>query len=332
MTRAYHGSQQTLDRLSVKQLAEARAPLQGYGWGLYFFDDRDTASVLCRKGAFHADIFLDGKLVPEESPISRSARMLIFKTGRLSIEALAKDLDEKGRGISSDPKVARSNSFQWLNRKAAEEVRAAHAVTASDQPGALYDVTLPDESELFDWDKPLAEQPEAIKARLGLTDEARAFFDWYSASLEEAGLGDEFRWGNLLRDQRRAQVDRYERETGLTAPRSITILQPEKVSGKDFYLTLALNEDASTGCEDAYEDASNYLKSLGIPGLRYLDESSPFREAEATGIGYVIWDDSVIQIERIERPEVALQEGLPSMPDDGATEPNSPSRPVSGPE
>ena len=62
-------------------------------------------------------------------------------------------------------------------------------------------------------------------------------------------------------------------------------LKPEQLSGKQIY-------DRFSRHLGGNKNASNAFKALGIPGLRYLDE-------ESGKYNFVIWDTSIIQIERI---------------------------------
>ncbi len=136
------------------------------------------------------------------------------------------------------------------------------------QNGALYNVELkwPDaareaadplsEQHLLDWDASLSEQPEYVQQAFEKADAKRGLLRNYSRILDP-----EDKW----------------------------------TRGGDAYsdLAFALNDSVtkrgSTATDNSHKVVSNYLRELGIPGIKYLDASS-----RGTGTGtrnYVMFDD-----------------------------------------
>ena len=131
--------------------------------------------------------------------------------------------------------------------------------------GYRYKADLPDQmiDRMLDWDKPLSEQPEAVKKLFPSLDEAKAI----DAELEHLGkiaLADE---DNLLKQK--AWDALYESPRYKLAEFVInegkTEFKEKLATGKDLYKAISGRND---------KIASERLRSLGIPGIRYLDAGS----------------------------------------------------------
>ena len=124
--------------------------------------------------------------------------------------------------------------------------------------GSLYQLDIPDDvmPKLLDWDKPLSEQSSLVRDALKRWAESAAG-RWETGRMGERRFVEPGRKVNLaLR--------------GATA-----------MTGEAFY-----------GMVGDQKSASEALKALGIPGLRYLDGSSR-NKGEGT-YNYVIWDQNVL--------------------------------------
>jgi hypothetical protein len=132
--------------------------------------------------------------------------------------------------------------------------------------GHLYTVDLPDEhiAKMLDWDKPLSEQPEAVRKAL--------------EQIGEEKLGMLVNYGVPLKDN--------------------SIIW--RKSGAELYSGIANkagkfdpnNAVATFGEEKKF--ASEYLRSLGIPGIKYLDGGS--RAAGNGTRNFVIFDGDTAKI------------------------------------
>ncbi len=107
--------------------------------------------------------------------------------------------------------------------------------------GTLYKLDIPDAdvAKYLDWDKPLSEQPKSVRDFA-----AHAF-------AREAGGNPSHKNYAAMVDTIRRQMD----DTGLT--------------GKDFYRALA-------SAHGSAQAASEALRKIGIPGLKYFDQDSRF--------------------------------------------------------
>ena len=136
--------------------------------------------------------------------------------------------------------------------------------------GNLYHVEVPEDSSLLDWDKPLSEQPEAVKKAL----------DNVKAELESKGVLD-------------AYLDHANADW-------------EDLTGKELYRLLkkasmddAISENGpgvgsamQRGKDD--EAVSKYLHNEGLNGIKYLDGSS--RSKGEGNYNYVVFDDNAVKI------------------------------------
>lgn len=190
------------------------------------------------------------------------------------------------KGLSFDRFEEIANAKAWS--PAAEEFRqslrdtmaAAHrAYSEFKKEGNLYRVEVPEDSDLLDWDKPLSEQPEkvldALKPLLSVTRE-----DVRNAA-DDVGP---FAWAGA---------------TALAA-----IERGDIRSGGELYEYLGSGGSLA-------RQASEYLASIGIPGLRYLDGTS--RSKGEGSYNYVIWDESAIgepqaQFSQAKTPQQAAAE------------------------
>ncbi len=132
--------------------------------------------------------------------------------------------------------------------------------------GQLYEVDIPDENYLL-WDRPLQEQPDSVLKALGdrYVKAAEALREW------EAGGGTE---NNATWKERSSKLQATLKELSITPG----------MTGKEIYRQVSSSP----------KNASQYLNSIGINGIQYLDGSS--RSAGEGSYNYVIFDDNAIQI------------------------------------
>lgn len=170
----------------------------------------------------------------------------------------------------------------WSYQDKQAEVEAAKRIdTKRVERGQLYEVTIPEANTMLDWDRPLSEQPEQVKKALveNLPNVMEKFYA-------------EKNWpGHTPRELAEAQV----KGTGQF--------------GYNIYkdLTNALGSDRA---------ASEYLKSIGIPGLRYLDGTS--RSKGEGHHNYVVFDDAQIAIDKtyyqVRRVDEIIYDATPAPP------------------
>ena len=181
---AYHGTPHKVDKFTTAKIGTGEG-VQAFGWGLYFAAAKKVAegyrSALTNR---KKDVFLDGKLVDKKSLTNEEFKAVnmieLFGSAEAAIEA-----------------AANPDDAQFIKENAGR-------IQIKDQ-GNLYTVELlPDEADFLDWDKPLSEQSEKVKAALagimafdpapnGATPDGQAINAYFgggkSASVKLASLG-----------------------------------------------------------------------------------------------------------------------------------------------
>jgi hypothetical protein len=240
---AYHGTPHKVDKFTTAKIGTGEGA-QAYGWGLYFAENQNVASgykdKLARVTGFIS--LKNGDLIGEwNQPLYDQ------------ILDLRNDLYSAGDGAEFDSKY--ETQFE----------------------GNLYTVELlPDETDFLDWDKPLSEQSEKVKAALRkLLNVPEVTVDQRNDPLN----------GNPW----------VARSSG-----SNVAIHPDKETAIRLGNDEALNLYARSGSE-AYrainpdnEAASDALAKAGIPGIKYLDAGS--RGAGDGTRNFVIFDENLVRI------------------------------------
>jgi hypothetical protein len=250
--RAHHGTPHKINKAFSLDKIGAGEGAQVYGWGLYFADNEKVAQT------YRNMAFGDAK----DARDMAAAALRDYK-----------DPTQAVRGL-------RNGDFG--NASLAPEIReqAASLIDSGDRPtlGNLYTVDIDVEPEdLLDWDKPLSEQSEKVRAAIK----------------------------DFLENAVNRETD-YHRASAMTREFSAASFM-DKV-GRDIYET-AKDVVARSDNKGVPARASEALAAAGIPGIRYLDQGSrtaaPARkllgnwldeESPKPTYNYVIFDDSKIKI------------------------------------
>lgn len=168
---AWHGTPYSFDKFSLEAIGTGEGA-QAYGWGLYFAGRRSVAEwyrdtlTKRQKDAFGAYALSD---VGEQ--VVKKARDMADKDNN---GILAGALEEIAIGDFSIDKI-RSNLAGALEEQRLDEgIDPAPSLERFDsvvdeiskEEGNLYQVDIPEDSELLDYDKPIAGQSDAIKQKL----------------------------------------------------------------------------------------------------------------------------------------------------------------------
>lgn len=230
--RAYHGTPHAVDKFSTDKVGSGEGA-QAFGWGLYFADKKEIADhyrkVLSGDGfgivridgfAQHGDPEFGDMMVLEVD--DRPAKTLKGKDGY----AFMRDVLDGFNGPKAE--LAR----EWL--ATAEKEGRSIEVPGRDQAGNLYEVEIPEDSEMLLWDKPLSAQPAKVRALL----ESDSMAELVDGLKREGSLGD------------------------------YSASEIQRLSGEDFYDMLR----QANG--DDQKAASDALAAAGIKGIKYLDGGS----------------------------------------------------------
>jgi mRNA-degrading endonuclease HigB of HigAB toxin-antitoxin module len=242
---------------------------QAYGYGLYFAGKKDIAEWY-RKN-------LSG-IKPEYKPSGYDVTAWWNQAEKLypndkprqeAWHALAQKSDW------SDPAAV----AQWGKESAySEESRAVVDSVVSDiyNKGQLYEVDIPEDTEMLLWDKPLSEQPASVNKAVQKVERDRLV--------------------SIMKQRINARAERVKNGENTDAvDRQIEVLREEidafnlplGGTGERYYKSLS----QKLGGDKA---ASEYLASLGIKGIKYLDGTS--RTSGEGSYNYVVFSGDDVSI------------------------------------
>lgn len=261
---AYHGSPHDFDKFSLDKIGTGEGA-QAYGYGLYFAENEGVARSY-RNALSDVTTQINGIDVDGFGKTGAPNQALRYVAKHKG------DIDSALRHLRSYPRDKyRREAAKWLadNRKA----------VSAKVNGRMYEVNIkanPD--DFLDWDKPLSQQSEAVRTKLGVpTPEKIA---------EAERLAKE-----IDRMNRRIDGDGF----GGPHPDEAMRIKDDLVRQ---YLEIDPTESAwwKFDAKDsvARPEAAAKMREAGIPGIRYLDGNS-----RGTGEGsrnYVVFDDSLIEI------------------------------------
>jgi len=219
----YHGTPHRFEPTPANPLGEFEASkigsgegAQAYGHGVYLAESPGVA------GLYQANLSKRGHLPPNPKQFTN------LDSGQTFAQ-----INGEYRGPG--------NKLMTKKEYGEEFKKAQKAWDKTEYAGSLYTADLPDEmiDRMLDWDKPLSEQPKAV--REALMKDARL------KSLFERGKIDDF-YGNAGELYR-------------------AIMSQERGNAP-----MNLAEEAAENWAQA--PASQRLRSLGIPGVKYLDQGS----------------------------------------------------------
>jgi len=256
---AWHGSPHDHDGFRMDKVGTGEGA-QIYGHGLYFAGSKEVAEWYRKKLGKNLVAYLNGKKIADQAGyLATHIRNIMsafdFKQGKE--DAIA---DLKFRLAVEEKSVGSG----WLKdattqdiKKAIATIEEANEGDIDARKGTLYQVELaPEQEDYLDWDKPLSEQSEVVKEAIQ----------------------------NAFNDIVNNESD-YHKASKLS--RELTVENFKEKDGNDIYRTISREH----GSDKA---ASEYLHSLGIRGIRYLDGSS--RGKGEGDSNFVIFDESDVSI------------------------------------
>src|SRR5271166_6052795 len=262
--RAFHGSPYDFERFDLSKIGTGEGA-QAYGHGLYFGGNENTA--LTYKNAPRVtdmDWPIKGDNPDWRVPSWVGRTVQSYPSG---IDDMIKDFSN--RVIES--KIENPQNVSGLQNI----VDALNAVKAGkaelQKPGKMYEVNINADPEHFlDWDKPLSEQHPKVQqifsaARTANIEKNKELLDYLSSN----GIG--------------GPPDPAVRSQLMGTFRG---LSPDmgKMTGEEAYRSLA----------DSKIDATQALRDVGIPGIKYLDQGS--RGGQGGTSNYVVFNDKLIDI------------------------------------
>jgi len=302
---AYHGSPHRFDKFTLDHIGTGEGA-QAYGWGLYFAGNKDVAEWYrerLQEESFwlkneNGDLYqhtnngwafkentdgaswfnLDGD---EESSLN------ILKDHEFNYRKALQDINNAIKNPNTHSPESyelgvlmdKEENLKSIKKELKYLQESGFELTES---GQLYEVDIPNDDVLLDWDKPLSEQSEEIqsivKKAMGEVKPVKLKDGRYAVTIVTADGSGKTIWdiNEATPDDAMSAFDRYlQRERGYGIYFQI---------GKGFY----------TSGGNANREASILLNSLGIKGIKYLDGTS--RSKGEGSYNYVIFDDEAIQI------------------------------------
>lgn len=249
--KAYHGSPHDFDEFKMSQIGTGEGA-QAYGHGLYFAESEDVAKGY-RDELTPRDFDYEAKLSDKYNQLAQQNDTVGMEIYELAMQHESPS-DMRAR-LALDEQ---SPEFMAKANKHIDDIEKLPV-----NRGSMYQVEIdatPD--ELLDWDKPLSEQSEQVRAALNdKMPEAR-----------EALSAQEESWGSMAED-----------------------VSGQDWSGSDIYRALSKDKGGWGGLEASQAmDTSAVLKNSGIKGIKYKDGFS--RGAEGGTSNYVIFDERLITI------------------------------------
>lgn len=307
---AWHGSRVVdIDSFSLDFIGQGEGA-QAFGWGLYFAQKQDVADWYRRKLTMETNsptsraVKVGGQSIAEwtldrfgpgygTAMVEVADRLHTYlvqnKPYNGWVDALQVGFEKDMAGYMADAEANNDQAEvealtnegrkieQLFDSLRMKDIKVDHGPSA----GALYKVEVPENEDLLDLDGTLESQPPKVKKAL----------EKVRGQMEEQGVLDEYE---------EQMGDDFWQWTGHE-------LQQKALKRMGYDGVFPFEEDSQL--ETALENgelakaSSLYLRSLGIPGNRYLDRDS--RTIEATGgktSNFVIFDDGVVTITRKDVP------------------------------
>ena len=270
---AWHGSPHRFDKFSTEKIGTGEGA-QAYGFGLYFASAKEVGEYYKRAlGGIY--VSQNGVEIPKidiynsQDQTWKTAVKALFEYGNKEdaisgLEARSRQSEKKGYARDSS---AFLNAAEYLKENTSLEVG---------QKGSLYQVELaPEEDSYLLWDRPLSEQSEKVRKALAPWAEEHRASTIKGLEAREKNFPGTVKSGRI-EELKRMSTDEY--------------LSDLETTGEEFY-----KEDLFIpGKVENEKQASEYLHSLGVRGIKYLDGTS--RAKGEGAYNYVIFSDEDVSI------------------------------------
>ena len=195
--KAYHGTPHKVSKFSMDKIGTGEGA-QAYGWGLYFAGAKSVAEYYQKTLSDVKTIVVDGYEVERNGGDLTSAQEIPRYVEMVALNDVAniesafetkqKDAEDTFAKFWEKPSESDDAEYREAYDEAAKELKAeieaqttsgytrydlakAKAAEVEKRFGNFYTVDLlPDEEQFLDWDKPLSEQSDKVKAALATMD------------------------------------------------------------------------------------------------------------------------------------------------------------------
>lgn len=269
----YHGTPHRFPATEANPLGEFDASkigtgegAQAYGHGIYYAENPDVASGY--KSKLSASSYIKDSAPVDSGVIWHKAADAALEIGKLHPDNAGQISSQIMNWVDSGKKPETFLRFNKVSPQlqSAYEAAVKEYAGAMKNKGSLYKADLPDEmiDRMLDYDKPLTQQPKNVQAALARLGDPQEKLDAYDDALLKALFEDAADPGSV----------------------------PRNPSGADILNKL----------ENQYgrQGASDYLRALGIPGIRYLDAGSRGQGGSGTR-NFVVFPGEEKKVKILER-------------------------------
>jgi hypothetical protein len=249
--RVFHGTAyRGIEKFSTDKIGTGEGA-QAFGYGLYFASKRDIADMY-----------------REQVTKQRMAENPEFAAASTELRSAYEDVDMLGFDTLKEAREGLKEAADNYDLSPDERARIDRAEDAYKaaykkfRVGQLYEVEIPEDSDMLLWDKQLSEQSEAVKGAL------RAIAEGMPGRWETGASGE------------RRFVEPGRKIT-------LALRNAESATGEQLYKMLSQGNDKA---------ASEALMSAGVKGIKYLDGNS--RGAGDGTFNYVVFSGDDVAIQR----------------------------------
>jgi len=213
---------------------------QAYGHGLYVAENKKTAQDYMKIEPAGSSAAPRRTLLGQEVEVGTPEYKVAQLVDELGLSKARKFISDWSKNPTPD-RVDFVGKASDVIQNVTKKADAKNLGT-----GNLYKIDLPDEhiEKMLDWDKPLSEQPQAVKD--ALKDLPHRGSDWtYGTTIESIDAAPHLK----------------EQSYGMNP------------TGQEIYNNLGKSMMVGNNAKGQIE-ASNTLKQLGIPGIKYFDQGS----------------------------------------------------------
>jgi hypothetical protein len=278
---AFHGTPHEFDKFSLQHIGSGEGN-QSFGYGLYFAGKKALAAhyretLSAGKTSFQALTTEQNSAIPDY--VASSIRSAPFREKNAEVDRLIAVHEKRLQEAGSTTGLVAQSIQNTIDALTALKRSENYVQTPA---GKLYTVDIPDDDTMLHWDKPLSEQPDAV--RVALKDVFDALTNREPDHRKASALSREW--------------DNYDMEK----------------TGQDIYDDLSAREAQANGGRigdgNGAKRASELLLSQGIHGIKYLNGQS--RAAGKGDYNYVVFDDSKISIKGVEERSPKYGEETPA--------------------
>lgn len=266
--KAYHGSPHDFETFDVSKIGTGEGA-QAYGHGLYFAESPEVAGQYRNMAPRE---FLDGP-VNWDNPVHVAIRASDLAGGReRGIERLSQTLSATTADAKNKQIAAKAIDFLKSGESFDKYAKGG---------GHAYEVAIKaDPDHFLDWDKPLSQQTPNVRAAAdklyGDVRPVKVRDGWYSVTrIGPDGSGHSMA-SSILESSPEDAMRKFAEWR-------------DSDNGANFYRMLEQTKPGAARASEA-------LKEVGIPGIKYLDQGS--RAAGEGSRNYVVFDDKTIEILR----------------------------------